>query len=285
MEVYCEIDTTNLSAAIDRLLNGFTKRTPAIAANTAALFVIRGTQEKTPVTTIGRIDTEMNVITSPKVLKNGKLSKDKTKQNEVVNLMAGGDGELNAAMSIVIARTHPTSNYNVLTGNRWALQAPSFNAGKFTKAYGESGKAMAAQLWWQWVRDAATRMVKARHSSVAFLKASWTESIARLIPNVPSRFRGDVSGFSQGRRVLMSSPAVPAREGETNAVCRVSNTLGVDNANSVLGDKYNEAAHRILEPVLQNQIDNEAWSTMQRVHALELESERAMLAKYGLILS
>lgn len=262
-------------------------RSPARCVNSTALAVVRDAQKRTRFVSPAQINTEMMVTTTPQVNLNGKLSKDKSKQNAVMNFMSGPDGEVNAAMMIVISRmqtpginqTTGRPNFNLLTGNRWALARPNFSAGKFTRAYGESGAAMAKELFWAWVKDKAEQMVRARRSSSKFLLHSWAAIIQKLLPFASDG--GGMGDYGMSRSVLLSGEVSPAKEGSALAVCRVDNTIGMDSGNSVMDEKHNAAAHRVLVPALEAAIKAEFQDKMEKMNAKEWAKDEPELRLLG----
>ena len=252
MELSCHLDTRNLQRA-QALFLQHSKTNPAQSINKTALFVIRKTQQDTPFVSQGQIDTDMNVTTSPEVTLAGRLSKDKTKQHGTVNFQnrtptAADVSAMNTAERIVLAKMHPTSRFNLLTGNRWAITPPDFGRGRQRAT--DSGT-----LFWKWVRDVAARMVKARHSSTHFLQQSWTAIIYKLLPHVPPSYRG--GPIANNGKVLLTGEVEAARPGSALAVCKVTNTLGFQGPSKVLNEKHNDAAIGIMVPILQRVINQE----------------------------
>ena len=290
MLVTCQIDTRNLQRAQAVFLQ-YTRQVPAEAVNRTALFVIRDVQSNTPVVSQDMIDADMNVSTSPAVLLNGKLSTSKTRQHEVVAFgnRAGNTGAaelgfdkddvsvMNTAYRIVLARMHPNSRYSQLTGNRWPVPIPDFGRGRGSGAGTDS-----ISLFWAYVKDVATRMVRARHSSTGFLKQSWSAIIYKLLPYVPSSYRGGVRldmGELGGKANF--GEVKPALPGNGLAVCTVSNTMGMNNYNDVLSDKYNRAIHAICEPIVQKSIDKEFESKVDEAARRGWLERSSFLASCG----
>jgi len=283
MDLKCTLDTRNLSQA-QAILMRYSKNVPAQSINKTALFVIRDAQARTPVVSQGRINTDMNVVTSPAVLNSGKLSKDKKKQNDVVTFLnrtptVEDVSAINTAQRIVLARMHPGSRFNIETGSRWALTPPDVGRGR--QRASDSGT-----LFWAWVKQAAERMVRSRHSSTGFLKHSWTSILDQLLPHVPTRFR---AGFTMPERDLHaglnSGTVVPAQPGSSVCRCVVSNTLGMAPATAALGFKYNAAIHTILQPILQSSIDREFQTKMEYAAKQGWIDESAALKVLGINVS
>ncbi len=112
------------------------------------------------------------------------------------------------------------------------------------------------------------------------MKHSWAAIIQKLIP-----YGGKAGGmgsfasagdFSDMKAVLLTGEVQPAMPGRAQVFCRCDNTMGMNNNNSVLGEKYNEAAHRVLEKPLADAIQIEfegklAYANQQEWAALEPE--------------
>lgn len=150
--------------------------------------ILQDAQSHTPAVSPARIDAELNVSLSPGLLKNGKLSTAKKRQRDIVNFSnrnpSSSDPDqsrLNTAERIVLARMHPSSEYNQRTGGKWAIAKPVFGSGRRDKG----------ALFWAWVRQVAARMVKARHSSTHFLQAGFifARDMAVSSPLFKNRFR------------------------------------------------------------------------------------------------
>ena len=287
MELTCSVDTTNLNKAQAILLR-HSNNVPARSINKTALFVIRKAQELTPVVSQATIDSDMNVTTSPAVLKSGKLSKDKSRQHEVVvfdNRTPTPDdvSAMNTAMRIVLARLHPTSRYSSETGNRWGSPPgviPNFGRGRSTHRTFGGSATDARTLFWAWVKQVAERMVKARHSSTGFLKHSWAAIIYKLIPFAGGGGLPDVGDRGEW---MNFGEVKPAMEGYAIVYCRCDNTMGIGNQNDVMSEKYNKAAHEILEPVLQQAIDLEFKSKLAYANSKEWAKDEPSLAALGLL--
>src|SRR5579872_7274811 len=135
IQTTCHIDTSNLMRA-SAILMRHSSRSPARCVNSTAYHVVKDVIEADggfPVVTQERINTDMQVVTSPLVLQSGKPSQSKSKQNATMTFLgdtASSTPETNMAMRIVLARMHPSSQFNRLTGGRWALTPPEMSAAK-----------------------------------------------------------------------------------------------------------------------------------------------------------
>lgn len=255
MAITCKIDSGRLNMAMG-IFARYATTEPAKMLNRTGLFVAYDAQANTPVTTMGRIDNDMGAATTPIVPTRG-VRKGST------NLTI--ESHTSAAMLISIARMNPKSDFSKLTGNRWAIAFPK-----------TSGK----QAFMNAVEVIAERMVRARHSSTGFLKHSWAAIISKLNAVVP---RGSAIGAmnkENSKGMTLSGEVSPAIPGSTTAVCVIRNTIGMNAVTKEMGEKHNEAAHRILAPVLQASIDKEFASKMEKAARkgwLERERELAMV--------
>jgi hypothetical protein len=273
----CRLDTSNLWKAQTIFLR-YSNTVPAFAVNRTALFCIRDAQKNTPAVSPGRVNSDLNVSTSPMVTKKGLLSRDKSKQNSVVTFQNRTPDEddvsaMNTAQRIVLARMHPTSKYSLETGNRWPVPMPDISSGRRDKS----------SLFWAYVAEVAERMVKARRSSVSFLRASWTTIIYQLLPNVPTNYRGGFGGMESNSfsKDLLTGEVTPARTNQPMPVCIVSNTIGMKGVTPELAANYNEAGHRILGPILQASINKEYDSKMAEAARRGWLDEQQNLAATG----
>lgn len=282
MDLTCRLDLSNLNR-VQTILARHSKRGPARCVNSTAYFVIKDVVEADggfPVVSQSTIDSDMNVVTSPGLLKSGQLSMAKGRQNEMIAFGnrtpdAEDVSTVNTAMRIVLARMHPNSKFSIDTGNRWGI--PAGSAPSFGRGSGRSGQD-ASTLFWAWVKQVAEKMIRARHSSTGFLKKSWIDLKVSILP------------FAMGRAVSSApvltdySEVKPAQEGGNLAVCTVSNTLGVGSRTTKeLSEKYNQANHAIAGPRLQKAINREFESKMKIAAAKEWAATEPELRALGMI--
>ena len=277
MDFTANVDTTNLMRA-QVILMRHSKRSPARCVNSTAYFVISDVIDGGggfPVVSQSTIDTDMEVTATP-ILSTRGPNKGMPRKDGATELEIP---DLSAAMLIVIARMNPQSKYSLETGNRWPVATPGgWHAmiNGFAKAYGsQNAMAMAMDA----IRPIAERMVRARHSSTGFIKKSWIDLKMALLPfalgksdfSMPETDYGEVS---------------PAKEGSTQAVCVVSNTLGVGLKTTLeLSEKYNKANHRIAEPRLQAAINREFVAKMKVADAKEWAKDEPELRALGLLVT
>lgn len=300
----CRLDASNLNRALALLRQGYSRRTPAQAVNSAAYMVAKFTMSKMPMVDTGRMDSELQVTSVPimKTFTKGPRKGQRGATDETAIMMNAAtvespqgvydnDRMRNMAMMIVIARLHPNSKYSIQTGNYWGItNMPNFRRSSFGRAYGDPD--MATRLFWDWVEEAAERMVRARHSSKGFLKSCWVPAILALEPFVaPSlrgavaRFRGDVAaarGTGSAGVIPDSGWGRPAPEGALVVTAEIANAAGVGGRNMVLNEKHNAALWDIAPPLLQRSIQEEADNIFRTVGQRALEQERAPLLMLGM---
>lgn len=287
MDISVKVDTRNLVEAC-AVLKKHSNTSMAKNLNKTALYVIRKAQELTPVVSQSTIDSDMNVTSSPGLTKAGKISKDKNRQHELIAFgnrtpTADDVSAMNTAMRIVLARMHPTSRYSIETGDRWGIPAssvPSFGRGRSTsRKFGGSATDSSA-LFWAWVKRVAERMVRARHSSTGFLKHSWASIIYKLIPFAGG---GGLPDMGQFGKLQNFGEVTPAKEGNPMAFCRCDNILGIGNRNDVMSEKYNKAAHEILEPILQRAVDIEFKTKLEYANKQDWAKQEPKLISLGFL--
>ena len=255
------LDTTNLMKAM-AVFRRYYKTAPSLMVNKTALAVIYDAQRNTPFVSLGKISSDMQVSVVKMVPTRG-VRKGATQivMNEDVTV----------AMKIVMARMSLKSKYSMETGNRWPLEK--------IKVSGMSPQARA-RWFFHLVEERAEKMVRARRSSPHFLEASWTPIIMKLKTVVKSAISTKV--LNSGSKVLLTGNVDLAKPGSSMAVCKIENTLGLGNKNTTLKKKYNDAAHRILEPILQRSMDKEAMSKLKKAFDDGFLDVRTLTKEFGL---
>lgn len=268
VELSASVDASRLRSAIPEIV-AFGRRTLVEQCVTSAAFICQRAQQLTPTTPLSRIDADMQAQYSTAVNKNGELSRNKRKQQANMSLPERGAAEM-----IVVARMHPNSKFNRMTGGKWLLQKPALNASKFVRAYGESGGSMAKQVFWNWVAAAAERMVRARRSSKDFLKAGWKPSIRKLFSHPDfkgNRRRGaSMSGQLNALNSLSNDMGDAAVAVAVDSVLvTASNDVGemVGNTNPILAEKHRRALIIHALPAAQTACDEEAAKIEAEVEA------------------
>lgn len=236
------------------LAQNFTKRTPAIAANTAAFFVARDIARNTPKVIPYQIVSELNVQMVPRV--GGRKPYPRGK-NRMLGSAAGGRSRTEGVplgVLVVMASRKMGSKYNVSTNQRHFRtgQAP-FRA---------------------WLRESISRMIKARMKATAFLASSVVPAIKQLEQVVEARYRrGAVAMDSIASRASRGSHtdksyAVPAMEGSEVATCELVLNVGGQGQNS---EAMNRAMHAKMGPVAQAAVNREALKTMEYIAMKQAE--------------
>ena len=243
--ITCQIDTSGLMAA-QRIFNDYSRKTPAQSLNRTVLFILRDVQKTTPFATMSRIDTDMQVTTTPRISKvTGRQVSRNTRNPNIVTVTEGG-----MATRIVLARLHYGSRYNVRTDHRYWINQQLFSRGQ-----GQAG-------FWKKVEQVAIRMVKARHSSMHFFQSTWGVIIRKLLPNVPSSMRaGIIPGFGAGSDAGLGE-ATAAKEGGVTCSCIIENFVGTSGAWPNIDARRNAYLNTVMGALLQAAIDREFESKM-----------------------
>jgi len=271
-----QIDTSNWMKARAVLMQ-YSKTEPSQSLHRAVAFVVNDAKRHTPFTDISRIDTELMVEATPAVLKSGQLSKDKKRQREVITAIKGSSPPLAALIiSAQVLRVDTTasqpgmSNYNRLTDMKYARTASPFK--------GVSRAAGAALM-----TAAISRMVKARHSSTHFFQISWNSILAKLAPYVPAGYRSTVMNWASrgGQPSPELGNVIPSKPNEAFATCTIQNLIGMDSRWPNLMQQRNEAAHRIMDRVLQKSIDRNFHEMVGKIIKDDIIELKAPLIAHG----
>jgi len=235
------------------MARAYNRRSPAVAANTAAYRITCAAFAFTPAATMAKIDANMSAVTTPVLSTRGKRKGLPLRSGK--NTVAVTEG--GPATRIVLARMHPGSRYNRLTGSYWAINRAQFSPGQ-----GEAG-------FWRKVYDTAVRMVKARHSSTHYLKTGWIPGIrllqeSGLISRSATRGLGVRPPNARAKNIADAGYAHPAHEG-VRTRCEVGNLIGFGGKNAVLNEKHNRALHQYGGPALQRAIAQEFDQTVAYV--------------------
>ena len=148
--VSATVDVSGLAAVIPALVE-FGRRTTAEQCVTSMGMILQEAQDLTPYSTIGQIDSDLQVE-GYGVTKGGKLSKAKKPRRKEYRVV-GMKG-----VRIVLSRMYQDSEFNLETGQRWFLPKPQTHG---------------AAAFWDWVWQALQRMTKSRHSSAHFMQAGY----------------------------------------------------------------------------------------------------------------
>jgi hypothetical protein len=254
-KVSATVDTRGLQAAIPALVE-FGRRSTEEQCVTSMGMILQDAQNWTPFVPVTRMDADLNVEAFG-VTKTGRLSKAKNPRRKDYRVQG------QAGLMIVIARMHPNSKYNQMTGGRWALQKPP------TK--GE-------QQFWEWVADALNRMTRARHSSGHFLQAGY--AAARDYCVTSPLFKNKYRARSGGNTVNVLNTLDRKQLGDlqmsglqTNMfLIRAENNVGDRSGagNAVLDAKHRQALIDYSLPWLEEAVAKET-------NACQAELERRLL--------
>ena len=261
------------------VLHRHSRQSPSECLHRTVAFVLKDAKDHTLPTPISKIDSQLGAISSPAVLKSGRLSKNKKKQND--NIAVAGPGIGNP---IVVARMHPFSlgyrggpGYNLLTGQKWFIDAATFSPGQGVRGF------------WNKVNQVAIKMVKSRHSSTGFFKISWNAVGQLLIPYLPATYRGAAETWfaaNSGKKNIVGMGRLhPAQAGALSTTCTIENRMGMSGDNATLDKKRNEAMHRILGPILQTSINGQADKKMLELWKQDLLAQEKKLRALGMTLN
>lgn len=269
--ITARVDSSDLNKALLEAQR-FSKRTPTLAVNTAAFFVARKWCRDMPKVPMTRIDEELVVQ-----WKNGETAKGNPSIAKKNRKLFGGVGtskhftDKPLALLIVLARANllrkgKQSNYNAITNNRFQL-SPSDLVGKAA------------------IDAVMSRMIKSRHSAIAYL-ASSIKPIIRTLENVVSpKYRRGAAELPSGLRVAGEAKghAMISTPGEFQASAMISSDIGTTGHPSQQLEKMNEALWRYGAPVLHSAVDDEAMKQAEFVAKQEFIELQKSLRKIGAI--
>lgn len=248
----------------------YSRRTPAVATNTAGYVVALTALSLTPAADIARIDAALGVTTTPKLSTRGA--------RRGLPLRSGAKNfhvtEGAMATRIVLARMWKFSPYNRMTGHYWYINRATFSPGQGTSGF------------WKKVELTAIRMTKGRHSSIAFIKSAWLEPIRELAPlasKSATRGRGVRPPSRSSHTPPDSGWAIAATEGEV-ATTEIANAIGTQGRNATLNRKHNLALHVYGGPPLQQAINIEARRTMEYIAREEARQSFSPLRSRGYVI-
>jgi len=236
------------------IFDQYSKTVPSESLNRTALFITVAAQRNSPTTPTGRIDSELSVEMVPRIGKRGQpLSTRSAKNRNYRGLLGGRSVVAGVPFSVLIvgARANPESNLNL-----------NFHGGRYAIAGGHPFKGAKRSQFRQIMNDRISRMVKRRHSTGTFFKQAWGAIVQKLIPHVPSKYRGGFGKLGMKTKEFMGSVS-PAMPGVYACSCTIELNIGMDGAFQPLADDRNEAMHKHLGPVLQSAIDQEFLSKLE----------------------
>ena len=253
-----KMDTAGLVRAIP-LAVATGKRTVEQQAVTSLGWIFVNAQKATPKVEIATIDSELDATSTPVLSTRGKrrgLPLKSGRLNITTTPRTGAEMIVVSRMiNPGISKTTGQANYNLLTGNRWALP-------RLPKGIGAAG-------FWAAVKQIAVRMIKGRHSSTAFVKAGYSAGI-KLCFSSPlfrhsRKYRSAASAISEARSINILNKRDPAKLGSLeisgagtgNIVVTGENNVGENSGNSIMDEKHRHALILKSGPHLQRAIYDE----------------------------
>ena len=240
--VTARMDTSKLEAVIPELVS-FGRRTVKEQCVTSMGMILQDGQNWTPFVGIGRMDAEL----------------DAPAENERLAKLGFTEGD-----AIVMARSNPDSNFNKITGSRWALTLPkTASIAGFGRAYGKENA--ASMFLAAVIQPIMERMRSARHSSGHFLQAGFKAALQICVtsPFYKNRYRKreafapanplnelDISGM--GTTLISDGGDSVVVTGQNN----VGDRMGTGNA--TLDSKHRQALIDYASGPLQEAVDKES---------------------------
>lgn len=247
-DISVKVDTKGLEAVIPALVE-YGRRTMDEQCVTSMGMILQDAQNWTPFVKISRMDADLEVeafgVTNMKVRPDGTIKNrlSKAKNPRYKNYRVQGQ----AGLMIVVARMHPGSDYNKLTGSRWALMKPA------TK--GETA-------FWEWVANALQRMTAARHSSGHFLQAGYkaARDFCVTSPLFKNRYRARSGGNTDNPLNTLDNGKLGKIEmsgvDTSLFLIRAENNVG-ESGNDVLDRKHRQALIDYSLPALEQAVAKE----------------------------
>lgn len=256
------------------LLSTRSKTLPSESLARAVAFVVKDARDHTPFVTVGQIDTELSVTVTPTIGARGKpLKNKKTYLTTGLGQRHTPDEHPTIPLTwlIIGARARPGSNYNQVTGQRWQITGGHPYKGHSVSEFG----AIMAGL--------VDKMTKGRHSGSHFFQATWGPVLAALVPLMPARYQGYFTRISG--RAARDIGRAQLRSAGASATLQIENRVGMSGAYPNYDRQVNEAAHRVLVPVLQSAIDRNYHAQMSEIAKRGLIDLQAPLRALGYVVS
>lgn len=230
-----EVDVSALLQATPRIV-AFGRRTMQEQCVTSITFIARRAQKLTPFADIGRIDAYLEVEVSPVLSTRGKRKGLPLKSGKKAVMTKPG-AWVPMAVLITMARMNPASDYNHITGSRWAISGNILPTGP--------GTAAARQAI---IGGFVRRMTMARHSSTHYLQTGWTPSIRQGIASPFFRYNPAFGSRRDARTAPNTGNKLSVDNFGTltidlrgdECVVTATNDIG-ESANAVLGAKHRRA--------------------------------------------
>lgn len=278
--IWARTDTTGLTALVHSARR-FSQRTPGVAVATACYRVGMTAMANTPTTPSAHIYSELSIdvtiAVGPRGGRRKSLALTDANSYDVLK-------PIPFAALIVIARMRPGSNFNRLTGGRFAIP----NNTRFTEAQLRAPRVKAWLAAQPATVATAKRMVSARQSSRAFLKSLWLAGLRQLVATglvSQSAFR---AGSTRDASPRGKGPADGGwglvRSSGASATAELANAAGLAGGNAVMAARRNEALWRHVAPVLDRAVATEALSTMEYIAKQEARTAFAHLKSSGIVI-
>lgn len=271
VQVKLKLSGTGLEASL-RQLSGISPRLPSYLANKACKSIAIKAAKAMPVATAAKIQAEMNAVGYVR----NKDDKDWRKTNNEQR-------HLTAAERIVLASIHPNSAFNRRTGGVFFRQKPMFSSpapGGGGTLTGRRGYKLGAQnrlRFWAWIEERAQRMIAARKSSGGFyrLGANVVKFIFMAAKMPVSGPPIDASGIGE---------AIPGAGNVSKNIGRVAGGKLATETSSVARASFwvtstepdskgaNTAISKVLQPVWQKAVDDEAAEIMEYAATLYIRA-------------
>lgn len=228
------VDASALIQATPRIV-AFGRRTMQEQCVTSITFIALRAQKLTPAADIGRIDAALDVEVSPVLSTRGKRKGLPLKSGKKTVATRAGV-RVPMAVLITMARFNPSSNYNRLTGGKWALPTAMLPSGPGS---GRDRQMVIGHL--------IQRMTLARHSSTHYLQTGWTPSIRKGLASPFFRYNPAFGSRRDARSAPSQNQLAVDDFGDLtidlrgdDCVVTATNDIG-DKSNTVLGAKHRTA--------------------------------------------
>lgn len=237
------MDTSKLQAVIPDLL-AYGRRTMREQCVTSMGMILQDAQSWTPFVDVGRMDAELDAPATSK------------------RLAALGFSEGDA---IVMARGNPNSNFNRLTGGKWALELPSGGIQGFGRAYGdENAVSMYLELV---IKPIMERMRAARHSSGHYLQSGYKSARDICVRSefFKNRYRKQSGAANDNRLNKLDVSELGGTVIELKGdQCRVvsTNNIGESGSTPELNEEHRRALIEHSAGPLQDAVDKEAGACL-----------------------
>lgn len=278
--IWAQVDTSGLTALVNSARR-FSGRAPAVAVATACYRVGMATMKNSPVTPAEQIYSELSVdvtiAVGPRGGRRKSMALTDTNSYDVLK-------PIPFAALIVMARMRPGSNFNRLTGGRFAIPNNTTLTDKQLTAPGVKAWLAAKSS----TINSAKRMTSSRQSSRAFLKSLWVAGLRQIVATglvSQSAFRGGLSRDTspRGKGPDDGGWAVVHTSG-ANATAELANAAGLDGGNAVMAARHNEALWKYVAPILEQAVATEAMQTLEYIAKQEARAEFSHLKNAGFVI-